>query len=113
MKIAVSGSELSMANDWLCLFPLPSLTQWIAIFFPPELSLRIITVVTVSQGSGLGWGALQQPRIHTHTHSGMSRTEPGVITNGLSEAIIGTLSLSFMLHILCALANKTMPEESC
>lgn len=48
-----------MANDWLSLSPLPSLTQWIAVFFPPELSLHINTTVTVSQGRGLGWGAVQ------------------------------------------------------
>lgn len=57
--MAENGSGLGMANDWLSLSPLPFLTQWIAVFFPPELSLHINTVVTVSQGRGLGWGAVQ------------------------------------------------------
>lgn len=58
-----------MANDWLSLSPLPFLTQWIAVFFPPELSLHINTVVTVSQGRGLGVGLQSSKPEYTHNHT--------------------------------------------
>lgn len=55
--LAENGSGLGMANEWLSLASPPfSFTQWIAVFFPPELSLHINTALTVSQGRGLAGG---------------------------------------------------------
>lgn len=85
---------------------IPFLTQRIAVFFPPVLSFHINTAVTVSQGRGLGLGAVQLATVHTQ----MNKTEPGVITDGLQRIwpVNSVIQLFCYIYPVAVLATSSV-----